>query len=1078
MNRGMVNLGFGTLMSVWAVSVTAVPQINLGNIPAGKKVTISYDVTINNNTTGNEVSSQATVSGANFADVLSDDPDTATLNDATVTSIDAADTSLTLKASDATPQALENVTFTATVVTDDTALSTPQGDVEFRVDGGAATIVTLNASGQATFDRAFSVGNFNVTASYLGEDESKPSANSVSVSVAAGASTTTINSVTPDSLYVDDTATVSFSVNSASGITPVGTVNVSDGQDSCSATVAAGSCNIQFSTAGDKNLVATFNSGNGDLSNSSSSPVMVEVLEDGAPLLEDDTVTVNEDEAITFKPLANDQSDNGFDLTTLSIVMAPDSGVIEMNRMTGEMTYRGIKNFNGTDKVRYQIMDIAGLESNTATINITVTAVNDAPVIESEAETAIVENNNYQYEIIATDVEGQALQVSAPTLPGWLQLVGDQLVGTPQNSDIGQHNVGLEVSDGAKSTSQTFTIQVVSTSSNDIALSQATSDIAPLVGEEFEITYSVTNSGPTTASSIELMAELDGDALLMTEDGRCQINLLQLSCQLGGLDSGGTTDIGLMVTGNSLGDIYSYVQLTVADDELASDNQSGLGISVTNDTMADKAFTIGEAESNLVLSGDVNNDGQHDIVLLQGFNSIGSVFINGGYYSFEKISDILGYETATDAELADINNDGYLDLIIATAADEYTLLYLGDGNGVFKIWQTLSVADSQEVAVADLNADGYLDVVVANKYDDEVFLNQDGVLQLSHKLNHGETTGLALADADGDNLPDALFAIKSGDGRYYNNAELLNSAAPGSSFTPVETETVQSITSTDINQDDRYEFIAAVGINQTDPAVKPQNKLYQWNNGLNLIQSIGGVDSAQIIAADIDGDDDQDLFIRNQTGAHQLYFNQAGLFEVTDKLLINPDANSAAWLIDESDKADLLLAESLEEASALYANQGGGDFGRAETDLELSYSANASSLTVDGVVEAKLIVSNNGPGSAQGVELSVVISSGLNVIQFGSGTETCDVTERSVNCQLGSLAVGDRVTIPVRLLAINTGEATVSAQVSAPLDELTPGDNKKEVTIEVTPKRKVGGGSITWLLILLLALSGWRRKLG
>lgn len=47
--------------------------INIGVLPPGKSVTISYDVIVNNPVTTTPVSSQATVSGGNFANVLTDD---------------------------------------------------------------------------------------------------------------------------------------------------------------------------------------------------------------------------------------------------------------------------------------------------------------------------------------------------------------------------------------------------------------------------------------------------------------------------------------------------------------------------------------------------------------------------------------------------------------------------------------------------------------------------------------------------------------------------------------------------------------------------------------------------------------------------------------------------------------------------------------------------------------------------------------------------------------------------------------------------------------------------------------------
>lgn len=72
-----------------ALVPTAHAQVNLtiGNLVPGDSVTISYEVTINSPLTVavTQISHQATVSGGNFASVNTDDPETGTASDATLT---------------------------------------------------------------------------------------------------------------------------------------------------------------------------------------------------------------------------------------------------------------------------------------------------------------------------------------------------------------------------------------------------------------------------------------------------------------------------------------------------------------------------------------------------------------------------------------------------------------------------------------------------------------------------------------------------------------------------------------------------------------------------------------------------------------------------------------------------------------------------------------------------------------------------------------------------------------------------------------------------------------------------------
>jgi uncharacterized repeat protein (TIGR01451 family) len=66
-------------------------NLNIGTLPAGKSMTITFNATINNSVPPGttQVSNQGTVSGSNFADVLTDDPDAPGAADPTVTPIQA-----------------------------------------------------------------------------------------------------------------------------------------------------------------------------------------------------------------------------------------------------------------------------------------------------------------------------------------------------------------------------------------------------------------------------------------------------------------------------------------------------------------------------------------------------------------------------------------------------------------------------------------------------------------------------------------------------------------------------------------------------------------------------------------------------------------------------------------------------------------------------------------------------------------------------------------------------------------------------------------------------------------------------
>ena len=97
-----------------------------------------------------------------------------------------------------------------------------------------------------------------------------------------------------------------------------------------------------------------------------------------APVAADDHVGVNEDHSVTFSVVANDiDADGG----TLSVHdhTNPEHGVLTDNG-DGTFTYTPSADYFGSDSFSYTVVDDSGNES-TATVNIDVNPVNDAPVI-------------------------------------------------------------------------------------------------------------------------------------------------------------------------------------------------------------------------------------------------------------------------------------------------------------------------------------------------------------------------------------------------------------------------------------------------------------------------------------------------------------------------------------------------------------------------------------------------------------------------------------------------------------------------------------------------------------------------
>jgi PKD repeat protein len=188
-----------------------------------------------------------------------------------------------------------------------------------------------------------------------------------------------------------------------------------------------------------------------------------------APIASDDTAIVEEDStANTLHVLTNDSD---VDSTNLTVSAASASnGSVSVNS-NGSLSYSPNANFNGSDTVAYTVRDGGG-GSDSATVSITVTPVNDAPIASDD--TAIVEEDSTAntLHVLAndSDVDGDPLTVtSAAADNGTVSVNGDStLIYSPNAGFSGADSVTYVISDSASSTaSATVLIQISATDSTE-----------------------------------------------------------------------------------------------------------------------------------------------------------------------------------------------------------------------------------------------------------------------------------------------------------------------------------------------------------------------------------------------------------------------------------------------------------------------------------------------------------------------------------------------------------------------------------------------------------------------------------
>ena len=155
--------------------------------------------------------------------------------------------------------------------------------------------------------------------------------------------------------------------------------------------------------------------GRGGESNPTTVTITITSVND-APVAVADIATTDEDTPVQIPVLANDTDADAGDTKSLASVTQGAHGSVTMNG-DGTVTYTPAPNFNGTDMFTYIAKDAAGTLSGSATVTVTVGAVNDAPVAVNDAKTTAEDTPltfaASQLTANDTDVDGDTLTVTA-----------------------------------------------------------------------------------------------------------------------------------------------------------------------------------------------------------------------------------------------------------------------------------------------------------------------------------------------------------------------------------------------------------------------------------------------------------------------------------------------------------------------------------------------------------------------------------------------------------------------------------------------------------------------------------------
>ncbi|MDX6191680.1 Ig-like domain-containing protein [Flavobacterium sp. Fl-318] len=408
---------------------------------------------------------------------------------------------------------------------------------------------------------------------------------------------------------------------------------------------------VTFTPAANYNGTATpvnytVNDNSGTVSNTGTINITVTSVND-APVAANDSKTTNEDTVVTIDVSTNDTDIDGtIDVATVDLDPAT-AGKQTTFTVTGEGTYSvdtfgvvnftPVSNFNGTaTPVNYTVNDNSGLSSNTGTINITVIAVNDAPVAMDDSKTTN-EDTVVTIDITTndTDVDGSIDVATVDLDPATVgkqttfTVIGEgtysvDAFGVVTFTPVANYNgsatpVNYTVNDNSGTVSNTGTINITITSVNDAPL--AVND-SKTINEDTTVTIDVTTNDTDVDGSIDV-ATVDFDpatagkqtTFTVTGEGTYSVDAFGVVTFTPVANYNGTaTPVNYTVNDNSgLSSNIGTINITVTavndapvavNDSKTTNEDTAVTIDVTtNDTDVDGTIDVATVDLDPVIAG-------------------------------------------------------------------------------------------------------------------------------------------------------------------------------------------------------------------------------------------------------------------------------------------------------------------------------------------------------------------------------------------------------------------------------------------------------------------------------------------
>ncbi|MHA2774709.1 tandem-95 repeat protein, partial [Vibrio harveyi] len=501
---------------------------------------------------------------------------------------------------------LENDQLTIT----NASVPAEQGTVTI-VDGKLVFTPAENFNGDATISYTISDGQLTDDATVA---VTVNPVNDAPVAVNDTVATDEDTAVTIDVLANDsDPENDQLTITNASVPAEQGTVTIVDGK-------------LVFTPAENFNGDATisYTISDGQLTDDATVAVTVNPVND-APVAVDDTVTTDEDTAVTIDVLANDSDPENDTLTITAASVPAEQGTVAI--VDGKLVFTPAENFNGDATISYTISD--GQLTDDATVAVTVNPVNDAPVAVNDA-VSTDEDTAVTIDVLAndSDPENDTLTITVASVPaeqGTVAIVDGKLVFTPAENFNGDATISYTISDGQLTNDATVAVTVNPVNDAPVAVNDTvatdedtavTIDVLANDSDPENDQLTITNASvPAEQGTVTIV---DGKLVFTPAEnfnGDATISYTISDGQL-------TDDATVAVTVNPVNDAPVAVNDTVATDEdtavtidvLANDSDpENDQLTITNASVPAEQGTVAIVDGKLVFTPAENFNGDATI---------------------------------------------------------------------------------------------------------------------------------------------------------------------------------------------------------------------------------------------------------------------------------------------------------------------------------------------------------------------------------------------------------------------------------------------------------------------------------